>query len=43
MEIVKKKIEDLRLASYNHRKDLEPGDKDYERLKRSMTEFGYIW
>ena len=42
MKIVKKKIEDLRPASYNPRKDLKPGDKEYEKLKKSITEFGYI-
>ena len=42
MKIVKKKIEDLRPASYNTRKDLKPGDKEYEKLKRSITEFGYV-
>ena len=42
MKIVKKKIEDLRPASYNPRKDLKPGDKEYEKLKRSITEFGYV-
>lgn len=42
MKIVKKKIEDLRPASYNPRKDLKPGDKEYEKLKRSITEFCYV-
>lgn len=42
MKIVKKKIEDLRPASYNPRKDLKPGDKEYEKLKKSITEFGYV-
>ncbi len=42
MKIVKKKIEDLKPASYNPRKDLKPGDKEYEKLKRSITEFGYV-
>ena len=29
-------------AKYNPRKDLKPGDPAYEKLKRSMTEFGYV-
>jgi len=27
-------------APYNPRKDLKPGDPEYEKLKRSMDEFG---
>lgn len=42
MKIVKKKIADLIPADYNPRKDLQPGDPDYEKLKRSMKEFGYV-
>jgi ParB-like chromosome segregation protein Spo0J len=33
---------DLTPADYNPRKDLRPGDPDYEKLKRSLTEFGYV-
>lgn len=29
-------------ADYNPRKDLKPGDSEYEKLKRSLTEFGYV-
>ena len=29
-------------AEYNPRKDLKPGDPEYEKLKRSITEFGYV-
>jgi len=29
-------------AEYNPRKDLKPGDPEYEKLKRSLTEFGYV-
>ena len=47
MEIVKKKIEELRSYDYNPRKNLKLEDKEYEKLKRSLTEFGYaesvIW
>ena len=35
-------IGDLKPADYNPRKDLQPGDPDYEKLKRSLTEFGYV-
>lgn len=38
------KIPAVRLnpATYNPRKDLKPGDKEYEKLKRSISEFGYV-
>jgi len=42
MEIVRKKIEDLNPAEYNPRKDLKPGDKEYEKLKRSIQEFDHV-
>lgn len=42
MVILKKKIDDLKPADYNPRKDLKPGDKEYEKLKRSLKEFGYV-
>ncbi|WP_343207007.1 hypothetical protein [Brevibacillus brevis] len=29
-------------ASYNPRIDLQPGDIEYEKLKRSFQEFGYV-
>jgi DNA modification methylase len=32
----------LNPAAYNPRRDLKPGDKDYEKLKRSISEFGYV-
>lgn len=32
----------LKPAKYNPRKDLKPGDAEYEKLKRSITEFGYV-
>ena len=28
-------------ADYNPRKDLKPGDPEYEKLRRSLSEFGY--
>lgn len=42
MRIEKKKVTDLISADYNPRKDLKPGDKEYEKLKRSIHEFGYV-
>jgi DNA modification methylase len=35
-------ISELKPADYNPRKDLKPGDKEYEKLKRSLQEFGYV-
>lgn len=42
MLIIKKKIDELKPANYNPRKNLKPGDKEYEKLKKSITEFGYV-
>ena len=42
MQIEKLKIEQLIPADYNPRKDLKPGDPEYEKLKRSLEEFGYV-
>lgn len=42
MIIKKMQIADLLPADYNPRKDLQPGDKEYEKIKRSIDEFGYI-
>lgn len=42
MNIEKKKLRDLIPAEYNPRKDLKPGDPEYEKLKRSLDEFGYV-
>ena len=41
MDLTKIKIADLVPASYNPRKALKPGDKEYEKIKRSIQEFGY--
>ncbi len=41
MDLKKIKIADLVPASYNPRKALKPGDKEYEKIKRSIEEFGY--
>ena len=35
-------VDKLVPADYNPRKDLKPGDPEYEKLKRSLTEFGYV-
>ncbi len=42
MKISKIPIGQLNPAAYNPRKDLQPGDPEYEKLKRSMQEFGYV-
>ncbi|MBG9980453.1 site-specific DNA-methyltransferase [Facklamia lactis] len=42
MQIKKKKLADLIPADYNPRKDLQPGDAEYEKLKRSIETFGYV-
>ena len=42
MEIAKKNVTDLIPAEYNPRKDLKPGDAEYEKLKRSLEQFGYV-
>src|SRR5699024_5180418 len=40
--IEKMKVEKLMPADYNPRKDLQPGDSEYEKIKRSLEEFGYV-
>lgn len=42
MNIELKKLQELIPADYNPRKDLQPGDSEYEKLKRSISEFGYV-
>ena len=42
MQIEKRVVADLKAAEYNPRKDLKPGDAEYEKLKRSIQEFGYV-
>lgn len=42
MNIQKNEISKLKAAEYNPRKDLQPGDKEYEKIKRSILEFGYV-
>jgi DNA modification methylase len=44
VEIVMKMlpVEQLNPAKYNPRKNLQPGDAEYEKLLRSIEEFGYV-
>ena len=42
MDIRKVSVERLQPAKYNPRKDLKPGDPEFEKLKRSVEEFGYV-
>lgn len=42
MQIEKMKTDRLIPADYNPRKDLKPGDLEYEKLKRSIEQFGYV-
>jgi DNA modification methylase len=42
MNIQKIPIGKLNAAKYNPRKDLKTGDAEYQKLKRSIKEFGYV-
>lgn len=42
MNIQKVAINRLKPAKYNPRKDLKPGDPAYEKIKRSLHDFGYV-
>ena len=42
MEFKKIRIADLIPASYNPRKKLKKGDREYEKIRNSITEFGYV-
>ena len=42
MLIEKENVAELLPADYNPRKDLRPGDPEYEKLKRSIEQFGYV-
>ena len=35
-------VDKLKPAKYNPRKDLKPGDPAYEKIKRSLHDFGYV-
>ncbi|WP_425059030.1 ParB N-terminal domain-containing protein [Sporomusa carbonis] len=42
MNLQKIPIEQLNPAKYNPRKDLKPRDPEYEKLRRSIEEFGCV-
>lgn len=42
MEIRTLKAAEIKAAEYNPRRDLQPEDAEYEKLRRSIEEFGYI-
>ena len=42
MKIQKIPVASMNPAKYNPRKDLKPGDPEYDKLKRSIDSFGYI-
>lgn len=42
MKIEKIKIDKLKSAKYNPRKDLKPEDEEYQKIKKSIIKFGYV-
>lgn len=42
MRIETKRLSELRPAEYNPRRKLQPGDPVYEKIARSIEEFGYV-
>lgn len=42
MNFKKVPISQLKPAAYNPRKDLKPEDPEYQRIKKSIEEFGYV-
>ena len=42
MEIRTLKAAEIKAADYNPRKDLQPEDTEYKKLRRSIEEFGYV-
>lgn len=42
MKLQKLAVDKLTPADYNPRKELKPGDPEFEKLTRSLTEFGYV-
>ena len=42
MKFESKRLADLRPAEYNPRRELKPGDPDYEKIARSIEQFGYV-
>ena len=42
MKIIRKRIADMERATYNPRVELQPGDAEYETLRRSLEQFGMV-
>ena len=42
MEIRRVPVSKLNPAAYNPRKDLQPGDAEYQKLARSLDQFGCV-
>ena len=42
MDIQRKKVSEINPAVYNPRKDLQPSDPEYEKLKKSILEFDMV-
>lgn len=42
MNIQRLKLSELNPAAYNPRKILKPGDAEFEKLKASIENFGYV-
>lgn len=42
LKLVTLKVNQINPAPYNPRKDLQPGDIEYERIARSIDTFGYV-
>ena len=42
MNLQRISVDRLKPAKYNPRKDLKPGDLAYEKIKRSLHDFGYV-
>lgn len=42
MKIMTMALGDMKPALYNPRKDLKPGDPEYEHLKKSFQAFDYV-
>ena len=42
MKFERTRLADLRPAEYNPRRELQPGDPDFEKIARSIEQFGYV-
>lgn len=42
MEVIKLKAENIKPSEYNPRKALKPTDAEYQNIKKSIEEFGYV-